>query len=286
MIGRRSLVALLAAAAALVLAVADLGVAVGAGSSDPTGAVQTLEIQGSDFSFDAPAMIPAGRTRVVLRNAAGTEPHQAALVRLEEGATTSDYLAALAQSFEAATEKGTFIGGPNSAAPGADSGVVVDLKEGQYAVLCLIPSPDGVVHVIKGMVRDLTVTATATKQPKAKKLPTLSLRDYNFKLPKQLGKGAIEIVNRGKEAHEAVIAQLAPGQTVTDVVNWVTPIGVPAPGPQPYIDIGGTTPIDRGVRVRIDTRLPKGRYVLLCFIPDAEGTSHLKLGMVHPFTVS
>lgn len=75
-------------------------------------------------------------------------------------------------------------------------------------------------------------------------------------------------------------------ETVADVVNWVTPIGVPAPGPQPYIDVGGTTPIDRNVRVRIDTRLPKGRYVLLCFIPDAEGTSHLKLGMVHPFTVS
>jgi hypothetical protein len=54
---------------------------------------------------------------------------------------------------------------------------------------------------------------------------------------------------------------------------------------QPYIDVGGTTPIDRNVRVRIDTRLPKGKYVLLCFIPDAEGTSHLKLGMVHPFTV-
>jgi hypothetical protein len=27
-------------------------------------------------------------------------------------------------------------------------------------------------------------------------------------------------------------------------------------------------------------------FVLLSFIPDAEGTSHLKLGMVHPFTVS
>jgi hypothetical protein len=283
---RRFLVALLTAAAALAPAIADVGVVAAAGSSDPTGAVQTFEIQSSDFSFEAPTSIPAGRTRVVLRNAAEAEPHQAALVRLKGGATTGDYLAALAQSFEAATEKGTFVGGPNSAAPGADSGVVVDLKEGQYAVLCLIPSPDGVVHVIKGMVRDLTVTAQTAKPVKTKKLPTLTLRDYNFKIPKQLGRGAIEIVNKGKEAHEAVIAQLAPGQTVADVVNWVTPIGVPAAGPQPYIDVGGTTPIDPGVRVRVDSRLPKGKYVLLCFIPDAEGTSHLKLGMVHPFTVS
>jgi hypothetical protein len=277
---------LLVAAVGILTAVTlNAGTAASAGQRDDTGAVQTVEIQGSDFSFDAPATIPAGRTRVVLHNAAGAEPHQAALVRLKEGVTTGDFLGALAQGFDAAVETGTFVGGPNSAAPGAESGVVVDLEEGQYAVLCLIPSPDGAPHVVKGMVRDLTVTAAATKQPKAKKLPTLALRDYNFKIPKQLGRGAIEIVNRGKEAHEAVIAQLA-GKTVADVVNWVTPIGVPAPGPQPYIDVGGTTPIDRGVRVRIDTRLPKGKYVLLCFIPDAEGTSHLKLGMVHPFTVS
>jgi hypothetical protein len=49
--------------------------------------------------------------------------------------------------------------------------------------------------------------------------------------------------------------------------------------------VAGTTPIDPGVRVRLDTRLPKGKYLLLCFIPDAECTSHLKLGMIHPFTV-
>jgi hypothetical protein len=40
-----------------------------------------------------------------------------------------------------------------------------------------------------------------------------------------------------------------------------------------------------GTRVRLDTRLPKGKYVLLCFIPDPSGTAHLKQGMVHPFTV-
>jgi hypothetical protein len=65
----------------------------------------------------------------------------------------------------------------------------------------------------------------------------------------------------------------------------VTPAFVPAPGPQPYEDIGGTTPIAPDERVWLDMKLPKGRYQLLCFIPDPSGTSHVKLGMVHPFTV-
>lgn len=276
----------LAAAVAALTAVTLNGGPATAAPGDETGATQTLEIKAGDFSFEAPSTLPAGRTRVVLDNTNGAEPHQATLVRLNDGVTSSDYLAALAQSFDAATERGKLLGGPNSAAPGKDSGVVVDLKAGNYAVLCLIPSPDGTPHVVKGMMRDLTVTeAEAKPRSKAKKLPVLPLSEYQFKVPKQLGRGAVEILNKGKEAHEAVIAKLPPGKTIQDVVAWVTPPFVPAPGPQPFEDVGGTAPMAPGTRVRLDTGLPKGKYVLLCFIPDASGTSHLKLGMVHPFTV-
>lgn len=283
---------LLAVSIALASAVAFVmgGGAAGAVESkaDDTGAIQTLEIQAADFSFDAPATVPAGRTRVVLLNTATDEPHQASLVRLKNGVTTGDYLSALAQSFDAAEAKGTFVGGPNSAAPGHDSGVVLDLEEGQYAVLCLIPSADGQPHVVKGMARDLTVAApSAKRQTKAKTVPKLVLSEYQFKgVPKQLGRGAVEIVNNGKEVHEALIGKLLPGKKIADLVNWVTPAFVPAPGPQPYADIAGTTPMSPRERVRIDAKLPKGEYLLICFIPDRNGTAHLKLGMIHPFTVS
>jgi hypothetical protein len=274
---------------ALVSCIAVLPAGSGAATltpSDNTGAIQTLEIRAADYSFDAPATIPAGRTRVVLHNTATDEPHQASLVRLNDGVSTADFVAGLAQSFDAAAAKGTFVGGPNGAGPGHESGVVVDLQEGQYAVLCLIPSPDGQPHVVKGMTRDLTVTAPSGKtKAKAKKLATLTLSEYQFKVPKQLGKGAVEVVNKGKEPHEAVIGKLPPGKKVADIIDWVTPVFVPAPGPQPYEDLAGTTPISPGGRVRLDTKLPKGTYLLLCFIPDPSGTAHLKLGMIHPFSV-
>jgi hypothetical protein len=223
---------------------------------------------------------------VVLHNTATDESHQASLVRLNDGVSTGDFVAALAQSFAAAATKGTFVGGPNGAGPGHESAVVVDLQEGQYAVLCLIPSPDGQPHVAKGMTSDLTVTARSRKTTaKAKRLPTLTLSEYQFKVPRQLGKGVIEVVNKGNEVHEAVIGKPLPGKTIPDIVDWVTPVFVPAPGPQPYEDLGGTTPISPGGLVRLDTKLPKGNYLLLCFIPDSSGTAHLKLGMIHPFSV-
>jgi len=276
----------LVVAVAVLTAVTLNAGAAGAKSDYGAGATQTFDIHSADYSFEAPTTMPAGRTRVVLHNQAGTEPHQATVVKLNDGVTTSDYLAALAQSFSAAATKGKLLGGPNSAAPGKDTGVVVDLKPGNYTVMCLIPSPDGQPHVVKGMLRDLTVTPAATKQKStAKTLPVVALSEYQFKLPKELGRGPVEIVNKGKEAHEAVIAKLPPGKTVKDIVDWVKPIFVPAPGPQPYEDVGGTTPMSPGTRVRLDTRLPKGKYLLLCFIPDPSGEAHLKVGMIHPFTV-
>jgi hypothetical protein len=111
---------LVAAVAALTAVTLNAGAA-GAKSDDGTGATQTLDIHSADYSFDAPTTLPGGRTRVVLHNTTGTEPHQAALVKLNDGVTTSDYLAALAQSFDAAETKGKFLGGPNSAAPGRDT---------------------------------------------------------------------------------------------------------------------------------------------------------------------
>lgn len=286
MIRPRLVVVSIALTSSATVAVGGVATA-GAGESTAlaAAAVQTLEIQATDFSFDAPATIPAGRTRVVLHNNGTAEPHQASLVRLNDGVTTGDYLAALADSFEAAAARGSFVGGPNGAGPGHESGVVVDLEEGQYAVMCLIPSPDGQPHVVKGMSRDLTVTAPSAKSKKAKALPTLALSEYQFKVPRQLGKSAVEVVNRGKEVHEAVIGKLLPGKKVADIVDWTTPAFQPAPGPQPYEDIGGTAPISPGERVWLDTKLPKGKYLLLCFIPDPNGAAHLKLGMIHPFTV-
>lgn len=43
--------------------------------------------------------------------------------------------------------------------PGQTAEATVDLPRGEYLFICLVTSPDGVAHVLKGMVKPLTVTA-------------------------------------------------------------------------------------------------------------------------------
>ena len=268
-----------------------------AGAAGHDTDVQTLTVMAMDYSLTAPQQIPAGRTRIEIMNH-GTEPHQAALVRLKPGRTRDEYLAALAQgalaqSLEPASEVGTFVAGPNGAQPGRTSQVTADLAPGHYIVMCLIPSPDGTPHILKGMITELDVTGPEQEPTQqTKRAPVVHLREFHFGVPKRFMKAAstgapVDVINDGKQAHEMDVAQLPDGVDVADIVAWFDhPLFTPEPYPPPQVDIAGTTMIAPGGKARIRLHLPAGRYALVCFLPDAaSGTSHLHQGMAYPFTV-
>jgi hypothetical protein len=276
----------LVGATALVL-VAVLALPAGATGTDD--GVRTITVMAMDYQLTAPGSVPAGRTRIQVMNH-GAEPHQAALVRLEPGRTRDEYLAALASGLDAAAEVGTFVAGPNGAAPGGISEVTANLEPGHHLVLCLIPSPDGTPHVVKGMISDLEVTGKASKSSsKTKRAPTVHMSEFHFGLPKSFVKSVstgvpIDVVNDGKQDHEMVVSRLPEGVELKDIVDWSNhPLFTPEPFPQPQVDIAGTTMVAPGGRARMQLDLPAGRYVLLCFLPDkASGTSHLYQGMSLP----
>jgi hypothetical protein len=249
---------------------------------------RVVTITAADFSYDGPKEVPAGLTEIVLENH-GAETHQAALVRLAPGATPDQFLGALAADFASAAQFGSFVAGPNEAAPDASSRVVSDLEPGNYLVLCLIPSPDGTPHVLKGMQASLVVTPPA--QPAREvdaETPTLVLKDFSFALPKGYNGGPLEVENRGKQNHEVVVVGLPNGVDIQDVIDSTVPLFTPAKGPAPYVDVAGITPVAPGLSARLDLDLEPGRYALLCFLPDTTkaGTDHLHNGMATVFTVT
>src|SRR5205809_212307 len=74
----------------------------------------------------------------------GKELHQIVLLRLAPGQTFADF-----QKMDMNAPPPPdlqVIGGPNPAAPGGEAEATVDLKPGQYVLLCAIPSPDGKPH--------------------------------------------------------------------------------------------------------------------------------------------
>lgn len=253
-------------------------------------------ITARDYGFDAPDTLVAGRTELQLTNR-GAELHHAALLRLDAGKTLADFLAALkaggpppAWAHDA--------GGPNAPAPGATSAAVVDLRAGRYLLVCFIPSPDGTLHVMKGMVRAITVVPARTtafaSRVAAPAAPaalvtgapdiTMTLTDYAFGLSRPLTRGrhVLRVRNAAAQPHEVFVARLAPGKTAADALAWVERMQ----GPPPLEPLGGVVGLATGAANDIPLDLTPGEYALFCFLPDArDGKPHVAHGMVRQLTV-
>lgn len=248
---------------------------------------RTVTITTSDYQFDAPDSIAAGIVTFELVNK-GPELHHVQILRLDQGKTMDDFGAAMKNPGPPPAWV-SFIGGPNAPIPDGKTttSVTATLKAGNYVIICMVPSPDGTPHVMKGMVRPLRVTkATGVMQAGAPKADAvLTLYDYNFDFDKPLtaGKHTIRIRNTSPQFHEAFLAKLPPNTSAWAVPDWVHG-GMK--GPPPAIPMGGITGINPGQENILMVDLEPGDYALYCFMPDSkDGKEHVTHGMVKKFTV-
>ncbi|HEX3160110.1 MAG TPA: hypothetical protein VHQ45_16435 [Gemmatimonadaceae bacterium] len=256
----------------------------------PTAA-NVVTIDATDFAFAAPDTVPAGLTTIRLVTSPGREMHHATLVKLTGGKTFADFAAAM--------KAGTHpmwalpVGGPNPPAPGGVAEVVQSLEPGDYAIVCYVPSADGVPHFAKGMIRALTVVdngaAAGNGSVAAAELPAadiiMTLSDYAFEtdVPLTAGKHVIRVETKAAQPHEVVLAELAPGKTVQDLVAWMEK----QEGPPPGKPIGGVAGLMPGTAAVFPVDLAPGEYAMICFIPDAkDGKPHFVHGMMKQVKVS
>lgn len=249
----------------------------------PAEAPNVVDVVAKDYRFDMPDTLPAGPTLFNLTNN-GAQLHHMTLVKLGSGKTLAD-LTALPPG-KPLPKWMRFEGGPNAPAPhGGRSETALDLTAGHYAVICLIPGPDGKPHMMHGMVKALTVVPSTTKRALPRGDTTITLTDYAFTLSKPLtpGRHTVRIVNRGTQPHEAVFVRLAAGKSGEDMARWV--IGG-MHGPPPGLPFAGVSPMAPGQKNLAVVNLTAGRYALLCFMPDArDGRLHAAHGMIHEFTI-
>jgi uncharacterized cupredoxin-like copper-binding protein len=252
-------------------------------SAPPPAGAAAVTITATDFTFDAPSEIPAGLTTFHLVNR-GSELHHVQLVRLGEGKTADDLLAALKAGGPPPAWI-TMAGGPNPPEVGGTAATTVALEPGNYALTCFIPSPDGVPHLMKGMVRPLTVTAATASVAEPASDLTMKLLDFGFELDRPLsaGRHTIRVENAGGQPHEVAIVRLQPGKEPLDFAHW----GEKQAGPAPGTLHGGVSAIMPGTRAFVEVDLQPGEYGLICFIPDMkDGKPHFVHGMVKRVTVS
>jgi hypothetical protein len=274
------------AAAAAIGAALLAGLACSSDSAGPAPVANVITIHGADFSYDAPATIPAGMTTVNFVND-GPALHQAQIVRLDSGKTMADLTAALSLP---GNLPGWVVqlGGPNAVDPGLTGNATLDLAAGNYAILCVVNVPGGVPHFMKGMVQPLTVTAGgATSQTASAPIAdeTVTMDDYAFKLsaPLTAGTHTFKVVNPDEQPHELELIRLAPGKTAADMLAWLQTQN----GPPPRQALGGVAIVSPAAGPAYFTAdFTSGNYMLLCFVFDTgDGKPHFAHGMVLPITI-
>ena len=254
-------------------------------SPPPAPAPQVVYVTATDYRLSLPDTLSAGATafRVVNR---GRELHHLLLVRLSGGHTAAD-LARAMQGDAPPPRWAELDGGPNGVSPGDTSlAATVTLRGGRYAALCLIPGPDGVPHVVKGMIADLVVRPAADGVAPARPVDdaTITLYDYGYKASAPITRLTREVVvrNDGAQPHELELARLLPGKTMADLGAWAKTMDSPPPAEF----IGGVSPIAPGRANELALSLKPGHYAMLCFLPDAKDHApHVAHGMVHELTV-
>jgi hypothetical protein len=246
-------------------------------------APQEVVVHAWDFAFDAPATIESGPTVFRLVNR-GPEFHHIQLIRFEGGRTLDDLVRHLV-SDHTPPEWAIFVGGPNTPGlPGEETNAALDLEPGSYALICVIPSPDGVMHLMKGMARPLTVVpATRTAAMPTADL-VMTLDDYSFDTDRPITAGSrtIRVENGAAQPHEVIFVRLAPGKSAGDFLHFMhNPEGTP-----PGKVVGGTTGIATGGSNIIALDFESGEYALLCMWPDdKDGAPHVAHGMVKQIMV-
>ena len=248
---------------------------------------RVVTVKAVDFAFEAPDRIPAGTITLRMVND-GYELHHLWLVKLTNGKKPRDFMNAMEDwgHDTAMPPWAVDVGGPNDASRGEPSEAVITLDPGTYMLVCYVPSPDGKLHVMKGMVRPLVVTsAGATKPAEPKADVVMTLTDYGFDAVPAItaGRHTVRVENVAQQSHEVVIARLQPGKTMGEALEWYNAGGV---GPGPVVALGGSAGIAKGRHLFLDIDFTPGDYVLLCFIPDAkDGRPHSEHGMVRQLTV-
>ena len=149
--------------------------------------------------------------------------HMIWLVRLDSAKTIADLLRA--EGDHAPTPWARIMGGPGFADAPESSNVTMNLKPGNYALVCYVGSARedrNRYHLLKGMIRPLTVVGRSASSSLPSPTLTIILRDSAVEMPDTLSPGPYRILvrNKGNRASELAISRLKRGYTIEQAKAW------------------------------------------------------------------
>ena len=125
--------------------------------------------------------------------------------------------------------------------------------------------------------------STGRRVPSRVPVVTITAREFAFDAPDTISAGptTIRLVSRGRQQHFVQFVKLPGGRTSEDFVRALV-----AHEATPWaMSVGGVGTIPAGGTAAVTIDLKPGRYVLVCDMPDTDGTPHFAKGMARPLTV-
>jgi hypothetical protein len=112
---------------------------------------------------------------------------------------------------------------------------------------------------------------------------TVTASEYSFAAPDTIASGltAIKLVNTGAEPHHISMFRLDSAKTIADMQA----LKESDPPPAWLVAVGGPNAAMPGDSIRAIMDLEPGNYLMMCFIPAADGQPHMAKGMMRPITV-
>jgi hypothetical protein len=128
------------------------------------------------------------------------------------------------------------------------------------------------------------VTATGTEQSaSALSNYTFTAVEYQFQGPASIPGGwtRLTLQNQGKQSHDLILAKLAAGKTITDVMGALA-----QNGPPDWVQMYGGVSAAPGQSASYVANLQAGNYVILSFGNNPQGLPDAAQGMVRQLTVT
>jgi hypothetical protein len=243
-----------------------------------------ITVTATDYAFEAPNTVTAGFTTFRIENQ-GDQMHGATVVRLESGRTLPEYIAAYGEANRTRGARpawAKFLGG-SVALPHSEGRATLYLEPGNYAWVCFVPGPDGILHLLKhnqALAFEVRPGSVKTPAPSAPE-PTVTLRmlDYTFQLsaPLTLAKHVIRVENVGAEPHHALLFKLVPGKTMDDFQAWMQNN---MQGEAPSTFVGAMAELSTRTEAYFEVDLSAGEYLLVCLVAGRDEVPHNAKGMI------
>lgn len=259
-----------------------------ASSSEPVQLTVTAsEPSEGAYAFDVPDEITGGTVQLTLENT-GAEPHELAMIEVEEGKTADDALNDLFASEDGPIPDYVLgaPGGVGGVPPGASSTSTISLPEGTYVYFCTFGEP---AHYLNGMLGEVTVTDVGSTAALPDTEAEIDASEYTFDA-QGLTAGEITVTfgNKGEQFHHLIAFPMTEGASLDDVAAFLgSEGGGDAPPPVDFENGTDAAVVGPGQTQVVTLKFTSGSYAFVCFLTDREGGApHFTKGMIKQVDIS